>query len=281
MSTDKPLTEAELMTRVRERFPMRKGWATFSGIRNHRGFDPPKGQKTRTLDGMSVGVWQSLKGEVLGFECKSTRGDFLREIADPSKSDAFYPHCNRFWLVIGEPSVCSPDEVPMGWGLLVPRGRTLVEKVRAKRKKTEGIPQGIVLSLLFSCCEGEEDKLRAARKDERVKVCEEYESGQAIESKLRGLKSKAERLQRELGWANDRVKTAEEDRDALRKALQELAATPQISAPDIIRAHELDKRLRRWDGGVREIESLLRSLDRAKTTLRLVVNAISGEEVSA
>lgn len=267
------LTESEMMSRVRARFPLDKGWATFGGIRNHRGFKHPKGEKTRTIDGMAVGLWQSLKAEVLGFECKSSRSDFLREVADPSKSDAFYPHCNRFWLVVGDAKVASPDEVPMGWGLLVPRGNGLVEKVRATRKQTDGLPIGIMLSLLASISDGEESSLARARAEERKKVREEFESGVLVESKLASLKSDVSRLERELKWAQDARDRSRSERDAAHNALEEMVNT-RVDALDIVRAYELHRRLRGWKGGVRDVETLLGLLDPVKEALGSVAGVL-------
>jgi len=272
-----PLSEAQLMQRVRDRFSIDKGWATFSGVRSHRGFKPPKGQRTRILDGMSVGTWQSLKGEVLGFECKSTRSDFLREVSEPGKSDAFFPYCNRFWVVVGDSSVASPDEVPMGWGLLVPRGDGLVEKVRAPRKKTDGLSHGIALSLIVASAQSKKDEFDAVRRDEREKVAARYESEEAMAETLRGLKSKISTLEREIGYAQRRQEIAEKRVDELSDALKHATGLSHMRAPDIAKACQLHERLSHWShGGLRSIQDLIRALGPLTETLKTVESVLSG-----
>lgn len=272
-----PLSEAQLMQRVRDRFSMDKGWATFSGVRSHRGFKPPKGQRTRTLDGMSVGTWQSLKGEVLGFECKSTRSDFLREVAEPDKSDAFFPHCNRFWVVVGDNSVASPDEVPMGWGLLVPRGEGLVEKVRAPRKKTDGLSHGIALSLIVASAQSKKDEFDAVRRDEREKVAARYESEAAMAEKLRGLRSKISTLERSIEYAQRGQELAESKAEELSEALKVATGMSHMHGTEIARACQLHQRMTDWSpGGLRSLQQLITLLGPVTETLKTVEGVLSG-----
>jgi len=271
------LTEFEMMSRVAARFPKDKGWATFRGIRNHRGFSPPKGQKTRTLDGMSVGLWQSLKGEVLGFECKSSREDFLKEMSDPTKSDAFYPHCNRFWLVIGNSKVASPDEIPMGWGLLVPRGETLVEKKRAPRKKTEGLTNGIMLSLLAASSESCEARLSDARFQVRKEMEAKFLNGDLVDNKV------AE-LERKLKYANSRADTADsraagllEAREQAMRDLEALSNNPGLDAASLQRIASLEHTLRSWQSGglnIRGLRALVQNMNKGAETLSQILSVL-------
>lgn len=58
-------------------------------------------------------------------ELKVTKADFRRELDDPSKAEAWWPHSTRWWIVSPHPSVTPPEELPDGWGLMCPakRGR--------------------------------------------------------------------------------------------------------------------------------------------------------------
>ena len=63
------------------------------------------------------------------FEAKATRGDFLSTFGNNAKDT----HANRMqpvgtthWVVV-QSGVCTPDEVPSFWGLLVRRGNGLSE----------------------------------------------------------------------------------------------------------------------------------------------------------
>ena len=132
----KPVTlgESALLARLMERHPMPE-WAFFSHVRDAAGFNA-----NRTLDALAMNTWPSRGLEVHGFECKSSRGDWLREKEDPSKAEAFARFCDRWWLVVGDEEIVRAGELPPTWGLLVPRGTGLVAKVEAP--KLNPIPFG-------------------------------------------------------------------------------------------------------------------------------------------
>jgi len=61
------------------------------------------------------------------FEAKATRSDFLSTFGPSDRhQNRMTPVGTTHWVVT-EPNVCTPDEVPSFWGLLVRRGRGLRE----------------------------------------------------------------------------------------------------------------------------------------------------------
>lgn len=60
-----------------------------------------------------------------GHEVKVQRSDWLRELRDPTKADAWRRYCDRWWLV-ATPGVAKPEEIPDGWGLIV-GGRVVIQ----------------------------------------------------------------------------------------------------------------------------------------------------------
>lgn len=107
----------ELMTLLREFHAPKKG-ANASGmlleqIRNRAGFEA-----TRTCDAMLIGLWPSRGLMFEGFELKTSRADWQRELADPSKAEAFYCMVDRWWLVVSDPAIVRGGELPETWGLL-------------------------------------------------------------------------------------------------------------------------------------------------------------------
>lgn len=53
-----------------------------------------------------------------GHEVKVSRSDWLAELADPTKAEAWKQFCDRWWLVA--PREVVRDDLPEGWGLLCP-----------------------------------------------------------------------------------------------------------------------------------------------------------------
>src|SRR5580704_8704369 len=69
--------------------------------------DGTGGYKRRTADGLGMLVWPSRGLELHGFEIKVARGDWLKELKDPTKAEAFSLHCDRWYVVTAkvEPEV--------------------------------------------------------------------------------------------------------------------------------------------------------------------------------
>ncbi|MEV5003815.1 hypothetical protein [Nocardioides sp. LML1-1-1.1] len=84
-----------------------------------------------------------------GHEVKVSRSDWLAELRDPSKAAAFQPHMHYWWLVAAHRDIVR-DDLPEGWGLLVPHGpRTLRGVVPAAlNPEPEPMPHALQGALL-------------------------------------------------------------------------------------------------------------------------------------
>lgn len=71
----------------------------------------------RTADFLAQDLWEAKGLHLHGHEVKVSRSDLLRELADPSKSQAVKRYCDRWWLVVPDPMIVRND-LPDGWGLL-------------------------------------------------------------------------------------------------------------------------------------------------------------------
>jgi hypothetical protein len=90
-------------------------------------------QGGRRCDALFVG-FTSASGRILvGHEIKVSRSDWLHELAQPGKADAWADECHAWYIVAPDETVVRPEEVPHGWGLLLATGaRTrLTVKVKA------------------------------------------------------------------------------------------------------------------------------------------------------
>jgi hypothetical protein len=56
---------------------------------------------------------------LVGHEVKASRSDWLTELANPGKADAWADQCHEWWLIT-VPGVVRDGELPAGWGLMVP-----------------------------------------------------------------------------------------------------------------------------------------------------------------
>lgn len=74
----------------------------------------------RRIDYLALSLWDSRGRSIDGHEIKVSRADWLSELAKPSKAEAWWPVCHRWWLVVPHESIVQEGELPDGWGLMVP-----------------------------------------------------------------------------------------------------------------------------------------------------------------
>jgi len=132
----------------------------------------------RHADAVAMSLWPSRGLEIMGFEFKSYRNDWLRELKNPAKAEEIARFCDR-WFVVATQNVVKPEEVPAGWGLLElapPRKqgtlgaapeaepvRTLrLVKDAPRRDEAQPISRAFVAAMLRRASEADEELLRAA-----------------------------------------------------------------------------------------------------------------------
>lgn len=77
---------------------------------------------------------------------KVSRADWLTELRNPDKAEAWVRYCHYFWLVAGSKDIIK-DDLPEDWGLLVPHGRSLRVVKLPQRRFPEVMPQSVLVSL--------------------------------------------------------------------------------------------------------------------------------------
>lgn len=78
----------------------------------------------RVADFIAVDCWPTGGIELHGHEVKVSRSDWLHELKQPEKAEAFKRYMDRWWLVVPDAAIVKPGELPDDWGLLVLRKRT-------------------------------------------------------------------------------------------------------------------------------------------------------------
>ena len=143
-------TEAEILRLLRVRYATRNGngprYAFAQHVRDRAGFDA-----TRTLDAVVMDTWPSSGLALHGFEIKTSRADWKRELAQPDKAAAFTRFLDYFWVVAPE-GVALADELPDLWGLLEMGRRGLVMAHKAERHAPEPVDRSFLACLMRSAC---------------------------------------------------------------------------------------------------------------------------------
>lgn len=126
---------------IRARYPMPE-WAVFAEIPTQRGFNA-KGY----CDAVACNLWESRGYAIHGFEIKSSRSDWLRELKDPVKAEATIQYCDFWWLVT-EAEIVREGELPVGWGWLERGGDRFHVRVVAKKRDPVEPSRGWYFKLL-------------------------------------------------------------------------------------------------------------------------------------
>lgn len=150
------------------------GWAFFQEVWNDLGVHGNR----RRADALAFGLHASKGFELHGHEVKTARNDLLRELADPTKGEAFFQFCDRWWLVVSDRALVDDimDRVPKNWGVLAPAGTVLRAIKRAPALKPKPWPRGFVASVMRQASETHVSRSylndfiaeQRAREDERV-----------------------------------------------------------------------------------------------------------------
>lgn len=141
------MTERELLDLLHQRYDQLVGsgqrWVAAEQVRSLTGWGYGE---LRTCDFMAQDTWTGL--QLHGMEVKTRRSDWLRELKDPAKAEAFRPYCHRWWLVTSGPEVATKAELPAGWGLLTAGLRGIRCVVTAPRMDPAPVPRQMQVTLL-------------------------------------------------------------------------------------------------------------------------------------
>lgn len=130
--------------------------------------EPQAPKSQRRCDLLRIGMWSSRGTGIDVHEIKVSRSDWLRELDDPAKAEAWWPYCSRFW-VVAPPGIVAGGELPEGWGLMEPQARSRRFKVRVRpAEKQPELTVGLIVELMRRADNqrlSEMDELRQQHRD--------------------------------------------------------------------------------------------------------------------
>lgn len=109
-------------------------------------------------DALYVGFTSTSGRLLVGHELKVSRSDWLHELDQPHKAGAWADQCHRWYVVAPDTQIVRPEELPHGWGLMVPgRARKRLEvKVKAETY-ADRVPSWLAVRSIIA----RQDSLRA------------------------------------------------------------------------------------------------------------------------
>jgi hypothetical protein len=128
----------------------------------------------RYADAVAMNLWPSRGLSLIGIEIKKYRGDWLRELRSPAKSEAIQQYMDH-WYVVAEPGVVEDGELPDTWGLLVRQGKRLVCKVEAPKLDARPVNKQFFAAVFRRLAEAQ---LQWIPRDEiKKELSEQYDKG--------------------------------------------------------------------------------------------------------
>jgi len=180
----KRMNEDRVLAALEKKYPAPE-WAFLRQVRDATGY-----AGCRTADAIAMGLWPSRGLELHGFEVKSYRSDWLRELKRPNKAEVIAPYTDRWWIVAGDETVVGEDEVPALWGLMVvsetaKRGRHIrIVRQAPKREDARSIDRLFLAAIL-----------RRVEEDTRARIGHLIEPA-TIEDRIEAAKKRGEEIGR-------------------------------------------------------------------------------------
>ena len=121
------ITVTDVLTALDACYPS-PAWAFLPQVREGTGWGA-----ARTADAIAMSLWPSRGLEVIGFEIKTSRSDWARELRDPEKAEAIFSYCDRWYVVAAHDGIVGLGELPPTWGLKVLRGGLIETETEAPK----------------------------------------------------------------------------------------------------------------------------------------------------
>ncbi len=123
--------------------------ADFMAVRmfSSHGYEHLPYLEQRTLAEQGILSRKDRTPTLIGHEVKVSRADWLHELKQPEKAEAWKRFCHEWYLVVSDAAIVREGELPDGWGLMVSHGRSLRLVTRAARLRPEPLGMSQVAAL--------------------------------------------------------------------------------------------------------------------------------------
>lgn len=105
--------------------------------------------RSRSLDYMTIQLWESRGLAVTGIEKKTNRSDWLKELKNPQKQENHFKYCDYFYLLTDKEGVAKLDEIPETWGWYHINDKQILKTMKAAPKQTPvQIPKSFMCAMM-------------------------------------------------------------------------------------------------------------------------------------
>ena len=147
-----------LSSLLRGRYPS-QAYALFFEVQSATAY-----QGSQRADAVAMGLWPSRGLDIIGFEYKAHRGDWLRELRDPKKAEEIFQFCNH-WNLVADGHTARIEEIPATWGWLRVEGSRLRTAKEPPKLSPCALSHVFVASLLRSAQKDRDDAVNRPRQE--------------------------------------------------------------------------------------------------------------------
>jgi len=160
----------------------------------------------RWCDALAVQLWESRGLEIIGFEVKVSRTDWIKELKHPEKADAIAKYCHQWYLVVGDENIVQFGELPTTWGLMVPHTKKSLKIVKpaVRNEKPKSVDMPFLCAVL---------RRAVTQHTTKARLTEEHNRGYSD-----GFKDGKEEMQGRIKWRDERNNKIENQIEEFQKA---------------------------------------------------------------
>lgn len=178
-----------------EQFSEANGYACIFEVANGTGHTA-----RRSADAVVVNLWPSRGMEIVGYEHKVSRSDWLHELKQPEKAWPVMQYCDR-WILLAAPGVAKAEEVPINWGWQEFDGQKLRARKAAPALTPKALDRTFVASMLRRPVRDVESMIK--RKLDESRAALEKEFDERLERKLSARMSRADEVMKKVTEIKD------------------------------------------------------------------------------
>lgn len=229
------------------------------------------GAQTRA-DALYVGFTSTSGRLLVGHEIKVSRADWRKELDSAGKADFWADNCHQWYIVAPSTDIVPPEELPHGWGLMVPNPRTTTRmdiKVKAVTDTTRTPSWNATRSILARLdtlrAQHDVDVQQKATDKARADMEERYaaRTEQSLTAAQRGRLDALTRLEEALGVQVDKHAWHDEAEkirpDLLAAAIQLVRLSDKFTNNDRYAAATLRRSIESVTEGLAEYEEIRRT----------------------
>lgn len=140
--------------------------------------DSTGGPASRSIDVLVQSLWPSRGLDLVACEIKVSRSDWLRERKNPEKAEMIAQYCDRFYVVVGTAGIVKPEELPPNWGLMQPRGNSLVIAKEAVKLEPLPMSRRFLAAILRRAAESGRSGIAEEIRQAKSEAVKEYKAKQ-------------------------------------------------------------------------------------------------------